>query len=373
MEEAVNFSTNRRQTIKSENSLDFAFFIHPREARDILAAYPYLDGQSDDAIHEAFRRDHMHIISSIEASFDGKTLRGELIGVPLDPRNFRSQLHPVRESLLHAMNYCAERRTRIIGLGALLPSMTKYGRTLLEYSDDLGITTGHSYTAHVIAEYVRQIEARLGAVQDVAIVGAAGSTGRATLLALLDNSPARILTLVDLPERMRSLSEFAAREDHHIRVTHDLFEIHRSRIVVCVTNSTTAILRPEFLAPNCIVIDDAQPENISYETARKRPDVTVVKCLARVPDLKCPFDFRLFNKPPAPEKQEITFTCLAETVALAASGHEGHFTIGNPTIEHIKKIGELTAKLGITIAPFHSFPEVGEIHKFPGLNGHSIA
>lgn len=292
-------------------------------------------------------------------------MRGELIGVPFVPGNFRAQLRLLRESLCSVLDYCSSRETRIVGLGALLPSMTDFGRALIDHANGIGITTGHSFTAHAIAEHVRTIEALLGGPQSIAVVGAAGSTGRAFILSLLDDAVERRITLIDLPERLRSLSEFAESRSEDISITALLPAIRRSTIVVCATNAVSAIIRPEYLAPGAIIIDDSQPENINIAVTVERPDIVVVKCLARVPKLQCPFDFGLFTEPPIPEKQEIVFTCLAEVVALAASGHLGHFTIGRPTQENIRRIAKLADELGITIAPFHSFPEIGELQNHP--------
>ena len=61
--------------------------------------------------------------------------------------------------------------------------------------------------------------------------------------------------------------------------------------------------------PSCI--DDAQPENVDQAVLVARPDIRVVKCLARIPGLSCPFDMRLFTRKNRDE--EVTFTCLAET------------------------------------------------------------
>lgn len=371
MRSALSSTTNKQYKTDYEGPLDFAFFVHARDVRDIFTIYPHLNGHSEADAYDTFARHHAHIGCTIEVPCGGATLYGELIGVPLVVRDFRRQLRSVRESLFAALDYCESRQTRIVGLGALLPSMTQFGRVLAERSGSIGITTGHSFTAHAIAEHVRTVESLLGAPQSVAIVGAAGSTGRAAIHALSADSVSRRLTLVDLPERLRSLSDIAPPPTQETIITADLASIRHSSVVVCVTNSTTAILRPEFLAPDCIVIDDAQPENITYAIARQRPDVVVIKCLARVPRLQCPFDFGLLPNAPHNSKQEIVFTCLAETVTLAASGHTGHFTIGSPTREQIASIAGAASRLGITIAPFHSFPEVGEVHDHPRFTNSS--
>lgn len=357
----VRVTTNPRHEVSYGGPLDFAFFVHPRHANDIRSIYPDLAELSDDDVLGVYNQHSVHIGCTIEVVGLEKTLYGELVGIPLTLRDIRQQVHAVRESLFHAMAYCESRGTKVIGLGALLPSMTRYGRVLAETARNVGITTGHSFTAHAIAEFVRKIESIRGDVQSIAIVGAAGSTGRAATKAILADNIRRRLTLVDLPGRLGQLSGNPGQNGQGVVHSDDIASIRHSSIVVCVSSSTSAILNPEVLAPDCIVLDDAQPENISYEIASERPDVVVVKCLARVPGLRNPFDLGLFDGPPTSSHQEIAFTCLAETVALAASGHNAHFTIGDPTDRTIREIADTASRLGIGIAPFYSFPEVGAV------------
>lgn len=370
----VSHTTNVRCQSDYQGSLDFAFLVHARDVNDIRQTYPHLKGCDEDVVFEHFGRTPVHVGAELEVRFGDTHLRGELIGVPLHPRQFRRQLVSVRESLKIALEYLESRGTKIAGLGALLPSLTQYGRILVGENPSVGITTGHSFTAHCIAEQVRQIEELLGETQAVAVVGAAGSTGQAVIKALGMDKVERVLTLIDLPERQKTLEALASEVDASVQCSSDLSAIKQCSVVVCVTNSPSAILRSEHLGDGCIVIDDAQPENIAYETVRERPDVTVVKCLAHIPHLHCPFDFRLLPPGLCHADKGITFTCLAETVALALSRHVGHFTIGAPTYDQIRRIAEIASSFGIGVAPFHSFPQIGPVHdlpRFKKLNGNA--
>ena len=360
----ISYSTNPSHIIDPEGPIDFAFIVHARDIQDILRTYPELSAFPEEEAYVRFSRHRVHVGSRITAKLNGSQLRGELIGVPFVPTvSIRDQLRDVRKSLVHVLDYCTARNTRIVGLGALLPSMTQYGQALAESSDSVGITTGHSFTGWAIARHVEEIERTIGR-QSVAIVGAAGSTGRAAILALGNRrSPLRRLTVVDLPERLPILRKMTPLPAEDVVITGDLKGIRECSLVICVTNAKRAIIEPEFLGKDCIVIDDAQPENISVAATRKRPDVVVIKCLAKIPGLQLPFDFGFFQQPR--EHEEIAFTCLAEVIALAASRHSGHFTLGVPTNEMINHIGKVATELGITIAPFHSFPEIGAVHDHP--------
>jgi len=353
----INVTNDLRCKPAHDGALDFAFVVHPRYLSDILLPYADQSELEEEVILENASRFNVHVLSAIEARFNGKILRGELISIPYLARDFRGKLKAVQQSLFDVLDYCTRRQTRIMGLGALLPSITHSGTMLAARSTSVGITTGHTYTAVVIADQIRKLEQLLGTSR-IAIVGAAGSVGCATVACLGMDGKQRQLLLVDLPNRIKTLEA-----NDCTLVTTNLSDIKNSAIVVCVTNSITTIIEPEHLAPGCVVIDDAQPENISIETIRQRPDIFVLKCLARIPSLRCPFDFNLFMPDEIDEKQNLVFTCLAETILLAADNHNGHFTVGAPTRDQLYKLTQLAKKFDVGIAPFHSFKEIGEVEK----------
>jgi fatty aldehyde-generating acyl-ACP reductase len=365
--DAVSITSNVECQTDYSGSLDFAFVVHARTIEDTLQAHPNLRGNSEEIVLATVRPKSVHVIGYIHVGIGGRLLRGELISIPQTAEQFRCKLPEIREALRLVLNYCSRRKTKIVGLGGLLPSVTRHGLDLLSFVDGVGITTGHSYTAHVIAEQVRAVEQKIGAVTNLAILGAAGSMGQAITRLLCADDIARKITLIDVHAKLGVLrdvaSELKSRRLVHIEITSELSALKKSSVIVCVTNSPSALIRAEHLSPGCIVIDDAQPPNITFEVA-KAAGVTVLKCLASVPNLKCPFDFGLFPTELLPAKQSIVFTCLAETIMLAANKHEGHFTIGHPTDAQLKTIAEFSRASGISIAPFHSFPEIGEVEIF---------
>ncbi len=192
------------------------------------------------------------------------------------------------------------------------------------------------------------------------MVGAAGSLGRATVRRLISDRPERRLIPHDIVHCLSLISEpVAARPGQH-RVTSDRAAIRDAAIVVCVANASGSILAADDFEPGGVILDDAQPENASHAEIRGRPELTGVKCLARVPGLRCPVDFGLFKTQEHATKQDVTFTCLAETILLAAVGHTGSFTVGDPRDEQIA-FREVAPQFGTGIVPFSSFPEVGRV------------
>lgn len=82
----------------------------------------------------------------------------------------------------------------------------------------------------------------------------------------------------------------------------------------------------------------------------------------------CPFDFGLFDGAAHSTMQGIVFTCLAETIMLAATSYSGHFTIGAPTSEQLLHVAGMSSKFGVNIAPFHSFAEIGYVGDYIYFN-----
>ena len=98
------------------------------------------------------------------------------------------------------------------------------------------------------------------------------------------------------------------------------------------------MLRAEHLGPGAAVLDATQPRNTGPELQRQRPDVLLLDGgIVEVPGL------RLHGGTMGlPDGR--TFACLAETMLLSLSGHQGHFTIGRPTLDQIDHITELALR-----------------------------
>lgn len=342
--------------------MDFAFVVHPRTIADIRRAYPVFASLADDDLVQQVQGQSFHVIGRIDWQWRDRSVSGELLAVPFLPTELFSQRDRVVQALQEALDYCEERGARIVGLGGLLPSASRAGRALVGgESRCIGVTTGHSYTAVAIAQYVRSVESSLAIGARVAVLGAAGSTGRAALRCLVQDGRQRELILIDQPVKRRALDDLAHELGGFVRTATSLDAIKTADVLVCVTNASRALVTADLLAEGCVVIDDAQPENVTLDTIRARPDIRLIKCLARVPTARCTFDFGLFAPGEQGTRREWTFTCLAETLMLAAAGHCGNYTIGDPTTQQMGHLVELAQRFGVGTQVFHSFPEIGEV------------
>lgn len=342
-------------------ALDFVFVVHPRNRSDLVRMFPEAAAFPETLIQQLAASYHTYVSSSVECEIGGRSLKGEILSLPFAPQQLFEQPEAARTALRYTMEYAKFRSTRVLGLGALLPAISRYGSILMEYSGNVGITTGHGFTALTVAAYVRIIKKARMDDRPVAVVGAAGSTGRAVVRCLLKDNPEQELILIDLPQQLAKIRKISAINSSIHRISDDHRHIRDSGIVITMTNAHCAILSENDFGYNAVILDDAQPENVSSDIIEKRPDLTVIKCLALVPGLRCPFDFNFFKEMPRESLKEITFTCMAETILLAASGHQGHFTILDPTDEQFDKLNEWANLFGVVPSPPVSFPEIGTI------------
>jgi len=332
-----------------------AFLIHPRDVRDIYRPFPALRYLGDGAAQWLGCLIPPLHLSAIE--IDGQDV-GDLITIVMTPRMMAR--FPKWSALMArwAVLLAAKRGARVIGLGALMPMLTRYGTAvagLLRYAK---VTIGHGYTAYTI---VRQLEAAADtrgedlAHATIAICGAAGSTGMATvrgLVALHGDALGPLLLIDRRLERARRLADelLAERPTLDIRIHAGLPALALADYGVVVTNAPDAIIRPEHVKPGAVLLDDSQPRNTDPALVEAVPGLTLLDVLSSVPGLNVHFDWGLLEEQPS-----VTFTCLAETVALMQSGRAELGTVGQVQGQRVVDVGTLAESLGIRPAPLTSF------------------
>jgi predicted amino acid dehydrogenase len=219
----------------------------------------------------------------------------------------------------------------------------------------VSITNGNAYTAVItfqkISELIRQSPK---STPVVALVGATGSVGTLVSKLLAKHHPEVEYMLVARNERR--INQLAGEMEVlnnavETVVSLNIDDVKRADIVVLLTSAPDSLLHSEHLKRGAIVLDDTQPRNTHPAILKQRPDVTVIDGgVVSVPSLQ------LRNHIGLPKG--LSYACLAETMLLAQAGHEGHFSIGNPTVdqaEYIAKIAQRYAPLGFGVAPDHSF------------------
>ncbi len=340
-----------------DGPLDFVHVIHPRAIIDRRRPFPLMRGLTADRV--AIIQPTCSILGPIEVPIGGRLLRGELVTIPHAPQEMLERLSDARDALIDVLDYAEHRQAGFVSLGALIPSISRQGRLLKQARPHLAITTGHGFTAVTIAQMVDDIEKEIGSDGVVAVMGAAGSTGRAALRCMFRRSPLRRVLAIDLPQQMSKIPEIPGWNPAVHRLTTVKEEIREAAIVVCVTNAVGGILQADDFGEGTVILDDAQPENVDISVLDTRPDLRIVKCLTRIPGLHCPFDMGLF----AAEHldPEVNFTCLAEIILSAAERHPESCVVGDPTDEQLSYLELAARRHGVKPAEFFSFPSLGSI------------
>ncbi len=348
----------------------FAFLVHPRSSEfhapdvygnnDIFRPFPLLRWLT--FVMEREKADRLilrfaHWITPITLSRISvhlgrkQKISGYLMSTVRTPMQLMgTDIRETRPHLSRLFSLAGSRGVERVGLGALIPAMTKYGVTLQTsvIEERPAISTGHAYTGYVIVDYLRMLTSRRNTgspVTRVAIMGAAGSTGIAVIRTLIQTWTSAVhleLVLVDLPSKEIKLRQLM----NELRGCKKFVDVHAStspevlrtcEYIVCVTNAVGSTIRPEHLKPGSVVIDDSQPRNTSPEL--KAYGVHVIDVLARVPGLDVGFDFGFQTT-----DEGVTFTCLAETVLATAVGETQDLAVGEVTLETVLRTIEIVRK-----------------------------
>jgi len=324
----------------------FAFLVHPRDTEDLLrtGAGRFLRSFSgtDSELGEKMCSMPPLIIGHIRFGF--APYCGELIAAMCLPANIMTPEGQRAISL--AAELAVKRGARVIGLGGLTGPATGGGQTLLkQLPAGVVVTNGNAYTAAVVCRNVVDAMHALELSRPcrVAVVGCTGSVGVAASqliaqtgcdLVLISRNAARARGLVP------SLVSTA-------RFSDSMSSVLGADIVVLLTNDATARLDPEWLAGGTIVIDVAEPSNISMQARpvfRSRAICVVDGGVVRIPSLTCSYDV---NGPRPPE----TFACLAETYMFGREGIQEH-SVGRPDAERAMRMARLAEKYTVEPRPF---------------------
>lgn len=354
----------------------FAFIVHPRDLNDFFIPYPFAR-HLPIFVQQLWTRYWPPIIADrIEyQNDDGREMRGWLLATTMlaedmFPPHLMETLankedEEKRKTLLTkrveiagfrvglACKLAQRLGSRITGLGALTPAVTRQGKALQGHFGEMGITTGHAYTSLIIARYARAALRKVGMPFNnsvIAIVGAAGSTGNLIAQILSQKGPRfKKLVLVDRPHKLDTLRIFSQSVvgADRVEVSDSLSTLQQADVVVTVTNALDTILKREYLKAGAIVIDDAQPPNAGKDLLVDH-DVVVLQVLCSDPGIRINFRWNI--------PQGTVFTCLGETLILAETGHRGDFAIGHlKDLKLVDRIRELERATGVRQSDFTSF------------------
>ncbi len=336
----------------------FAFIIHPIDPkRDVARKYPLLGKVLPEPAVHFFSRFwppvYLSHVRGARSEATGAELEGWLIAVPYTAQ--RMLALPEREvycKILAAGELAQRLGAKILGLGAYTSVVGDGGITIARELE-LPVTTGDSYTAALAMQAVERAAELMGLEPrdcTLAVVGAMGAIGNVVARGLASQVGAMLLVGRQRAPLEATADQIRASGCVEVHSSEDLMDLRRAELVVTVTSAGGKLVRPEHLRRGAVVCDVSRPRDVSWQVAQARDDVLVFDGgLARVPGA---VDFG-FNYGPPPE---LTFGCMAETMALAFEGRYEDYTLGKQlTLAQVEEIDTLATKHGFRLAALRSF------------------
>jgi predicted amino acid dehydrogenase len=164
------------------------------------------------------------------------------------------------------------------------------------------------------------------------------------------------IILIDLERKLQSVHDaFIERggKPDHIEINHRISAVREADIIITVTNAPEAVVEDEDIRPGAIIIDDAQPSDISPEIIANRKDIIVIEAgvISAKEHIRVGTNFRLANP------HEV-YCCLCEAMAIAASGWDAKYEPRKITPELVSQIRSITAQMGFTLAPYQAYGRI---------------
>lgn len=341
----------------SKKGKGFAFIVHPRGYGDIIGNLPFLKIFPRKLVLKLFPLLWPFTVSKIyglKSLQDGKELQGWVIGIPMMPHHMMENRQLVRKKISQAIKLAQKKGAKVVGLGALTGSVTEGGAGLSK-SGEVLVTAGRAYTTFVITSYVEDVINNFGLRRElieIAIVGAAGGVGTAVVQNLVTKHFKK-LTLIDLERKLDRIKEAITPIENNteVEITHQIGSVRNADIIITVTNAPEAVVDSDDIKPGAIIIDDAQPSDISPEVLNRNDVIVIEAGVITAGSIHVGTNFRLANKGE-------TYCCLGEVMCLAASGWEGEYKAGKITPEVIEQLSSIGKDLGFLLAPYQSFGKV---------------
>jgi fatty aldehyde-generating acyl-ACP reductase len=315
----------------------FAFTVHPRARlrEDLARAWRPLGLVPERVYDTALRRLPLAPVTMASVQIGGERV-GHVVLVPFGARHLLSNVEEGRRRVSRAVDRAAALGADVVGLGALTATVTAGGITLRERTD-IAVTNGNAFTAAIVEDQIRMLLPHVSSKTSrphVAIVGATGSVGTAvTRLLARDSAGARLTLIARTAPRLEALAASVAG-DVDVATAQSIDAVGDADLVVLLTASADTLLGPEHLAPGAVVLDATQPRNTSPGLAAARPDVLVVDGgIVSIPTLRL-----VGGEIGLPDGR--SYACFAETAILALTGHTGHFSLGNPSLDQVDDIRE---------------------------------
>jgi predicted amino acid dehydrogenase len=159
---------------------------------------------------------------------------------------------------------------------------------------------------------------------------------------LVDINENNLMSLYD--ELTATIAEKHAAS--RITKSKDLSHVCECDGVIVVTNAIKAIVDSNHLKHGAVVIDCAQPKNVSAVVSQLRKDVLVIEsAIVHIPGMQCAFDLDVY-----PEE---ALGCMTESMLLSTLD-TAKWALGKVTKEEMKDIYNMASNMNIHLAYFRN-------------------
>lgn len=288
----------------------------------------------------------------------GKT-DGYFIVVRLTARQMMSMpKEKVRKKIFNAIKYGQnELGCDLVMLGALTAPLTSAGAWLREQPElKLKITNGNTYTVAIAvqaAEKAIELAELDYSKIKLAIIGSAGVIGEGITRYFNQKNIELILVERSMDRFERLIPQLSGDK---YKLTDNISEIVNADIIITATSHPDAIIGSELLKKNAIVVDVAEPPDVSPEIEKTRPDVISIDGgRVRWDKIDFGFDFGA--------TKGVGFACMTEGLMQALENKREDY-VGSVTMEHLAETMEWAQKWDFGPAPFTSFNKTIDLERF---------
>jgi fatty aldehyde-generating acyl-ACP reductase len=335
----------------------FAFLIHARYLEDVYKKFPFLRILPKNITLWLLKKISPVFISEIRGLKDdhGNEVQGYVGRMPIITHQMVEDRKLALEKMKGAIRVFSKKGVNLIGLGGLTSSLSRGGNDLKEAFNDLDFTTGRTYTVKTVTDYVKSVIDEFGLNKNhtkVAIVGAAGSIGSGCAEVLAGWGINNLL-FIDLErkldilvKRMNETHSRISNKKMTIQISHRISDINDSDIIIAATNAPEAVIEGVDPKPGAIIINDAQPSDVSPEVYMREDVLVIEGGVIKTPGVSVGFNFGLVEK-------DDSFCCLGEVLILAQEGFNAADTyVLDPA--YLEKLDQVAKKLNFGITKYQN-------------------
>ncbi len=239
---------------------------------------------------------------------------------------------------------------QVVGLGGY--TSIKTGNGLRVRTTGVALTTGNSLTVGMGLLALKNAARESGipiADSRLAIVGATGNIARtyAVMMAPLVAEMALVVRVLDSPKVQPLVEDLqAVNPDISLEVSDSLDVLKGSSLIVTASNVADALIYPEHLDDQPIVICDISlPDDVAPSVKTSRNNITVIKGgIVRLPPYN--EDFIIGGIPL--EKGHV-YACMGETLLMGLEGRTTHGSYGQIAPEDVDWTLSVADKHGFTL------------------------